>query len=74
MVSLANALVRDGTARFFRWKRGAKPTRAYKIPVTQLKGDGKMEFRLDSQFPVVEPDKQKSSIIESNSLESSSNA
>ena len=43
MASLANALVRDGTARFFRWKRGAKTTRVYKVPVTQLCGDGKME-------------------------------
>lgn len=42
--------------------------------INENEGDGKMEFRLDSQFPVVEPDKQKSSIIESNSLESSSNA
>ena len=44
MVSLANALVRDGTARFFRWKRGAQPTRVQKAPVTQLTGDGKMEI------------------------------
>ena len=43
MVSLANALVRDGTARFFRWKRGAKPTRAPKLNVTQVNGDGKIE-------------------------------
>ena len=43
MVSLANALVRDGTARFFRWKRGAKPTRSPKLPVTQLSDNGKME-------------------------------
>ena len=42
MVSLANALVRDGTARFFRWKRGAKPTRVFKLNVTQVNGDGKI--------------------------------
>ena len=38
MPSLANALVRDGTARFFRWKRGVSPTRYPKIAVTELTG------------------------------------
>ena len=42
MQSLANALVRDGTARFFRWKRGAAPTRESKIPVTELIGSCNM--------------------------------
>lgn len=36
--SLANALVRDETARFFRWKRKAKVTRAIKVPVTEFTG------------------------------------
>ena len=38
MQSLANALVRDNTARFFRWKRGAPTTRQPKIPVTEVVG------------------------------------
>ena len=42
MQSLANALVRDGTARFFRWKRAAPPTREPKIPVTEVIGSSKM--------------------------------
>ena len=43
MQSLANALVRDGTARFFRWKRGAPPTRKPKVPATKVVGSFKME-------------------------------
>ena len=35
--------MRDGTARFFRWKRGAPPTREPKIPVTTVTGAGKMK-------------------------------
>ena len=42
MQSLAQALVRDGTARFFRWKRGAPPTRQPKIPVTEVIGSFEM--------------------------------
>ena len=38
MPSLCNALVRDETARFFRWKRKVKTTRALKVPVTELTG------------------------------------
>ena len=36
--SLANALVRDGTSRFFRWRRRAKVTRTTKVPITSLTG------------------------------------
>lgn len=42
MQSLANALVRDGTARFFRWKRGDPPTRHPKTRHTELTGRSKM--------------------------------
>ena len=42
MQSLANALVRDGTARFLRWKRGDPPTRHPKIPHTELTDKSKM--------------------------------
>ena len=37
--SLANALVRDSTARFFRWMRSEKMTREPKIRLTELVGD-----------------------------------
>jgi len=40
--SLANALVRDGTARYFRWRRAARITRTDKIPITELMGKGKL--------------------------------
>ena len=36
--SLAHALVRDGTARFFRWKRQTELTRHPKIPITIFTG------------------------------------
>lgn len=39
--SLANALVRDETARFFRWKRKEKVTRTDKTPATALTGSCK---------------------------------
>lgn len=35
---MANALVRDGTARYFRWRRAASTTRADKKPITALTG------------------------------------
>ena len=47
MQSLANALVRDGTSRFFRWKRGASPTRHAKIRLTELTGNSKMVELVD---------------------------
>ena len=37
-MSLSNSLVRDGTARYFRWRRLAATTRHDKIPVTELTG------------------------------------
>ena len=43
IVSLGNALVRDGTARYFRWRKRAVTTRADKIPVTELTGFSKLE-------------------------------
>ena len=58
MVSLANALVRDGTARFFRWKRGAEPTRVSKIPLTQLSGRGKLEDIPDHFHRVIQSNLQ----------------
>ena len=36
--SLTISLLRDATARFFRWKRKAKITRAPKVPVTEVTG------------------------------------
>ena len=39
---MANALVRDGTARYFRWRRKESTTRADKIPVTILTGKSKL--------------------------------
>ena len=39
---MANALVRDGTARFFRWRRAARTTRTDKIPITELTSKGKL--------------------------------
>jgi len=38
ITSLANALVRDGTSRYFRWRRRASPTRECKIPKTEAIG------------------------------------
>jgi len=42
IVSLTHALVRDGTARYFRWRRGLKSTRTNKIPITTLTGKSKL--------------------------------
>ena len=42
IASLTNALVRDGTARHFRWRRATAATRADKIPVTLLTGKSKL--------------------------------
>ena len=38
MTSLAEALVRDGTSRHFRWLRGSDVTRTSKVPVTMVTG------------------------------------
>ena len=40
--SLANSLVRDATARFFRWRRGETPTRHSKAPKTEVDGVAKV--------------------------------
>lgn len=42
MKSLANALIRDATSRYFRWKRGKSLTRNSKIPLTELVGPFKL--------------------------------
>ena len=39
--SLANALVRDAVARYYRWRRGESPTRVPKLVKTQVTGQGK---------------------------------
>lgn len=40
--SLTNSLVRDSTARYFRWRRRSMTTRRSKIPMTALTGPCKM--------------------------------
>jgi len=40
--SLRNELVRDGTARYFRWRKRSVTSRADKIPVTELTGISKL--------------------------------
>ena len=39
--SLSNALVRDATARYYRWRRSDPASRTDKTPSTELCGDGK---------------------------------
>lgn len=48
IASLANSLVRDGTARYFRWRRAARTTRTDKIPITELTSKGKLTELSDS--------------------------
>ena len=36
IASLSGALVRDGTARYFRWRRKASPCRTCKLPITEV--------------------------------------
>ena len=52
--SLANALVRDETARFFRWKRKTKVTRNVKVPVTELTGQFKFVDVCDDMLLVIQ--------------------
>ena len=52
--SLANALVRDETARFFRWKRKEKVTRTLKVPVTELTGKFKSVDLCDDVLSVIQ--------------------
>ena len=40
--SLANSLVRDATARYFRWLRSESPTRTVKTTRTELSGKSKV--------------------------------
>ena len=40
--SLANALVRDGTSRYFRWRRRSMTTRTSKVPITSVAGKCKI--------------------------------
>ena len=55
IASLANALVRDGTARYFRWRRGESTTRVDKIPVTTLTGDSKLVQLSDAISRLIQP-------------------
>ena len=42
IASLSNALVRDGTCRYFRWRRRANLCRTCKLPITEVCGVSKI--------------------------------
>ena len=54
--SLANSLVRDGTSRYFRWRRRFRTTRVCKIPKTEVTGRGKpvpkLSYRIKNMIQV----------------------
>jgi hypothetical protein len=54
LTSLANSLVRDGTSRYFRWRRKSSPTRACKIPKTEVTGTAKLVDVPDNMMSLIQ--------------------